>query len=578
MKSLRRRLIFHFSIQFITLTIAIIVIVFALLFLLLQHLADEDVKKNFPVGVLENITVETTIENNIAHIDDKWEARLKQKNMWIQIINHKGNVIGSINTPATLPEKYTVNDILQIEETKQFHEYTVLAEIDDTYKHPMIYIIGYEDQQQNRLKKLVETYSHKGLVSETNKKRIEEQLNQINGSLHIIDEKGDIIFAAGKPMKKHKYDPLDILSQKMAPGTYSTATATYSDPHSRQTWILHTPKKKEKHEKLSILEEVLVGFGLIGACFLFITLSLSFWNGFRYGRPLLLFTSWLERMKQGKYDEVLTEKERKKIFRKNGKIKIRYRLYKEVINAFYSMAEKLDLSIKERAKLEKTREEWMTGISHDLRTPLSTIQGYGHLLESGQYNWSKEELEEMGQTIREKGEYMLHLIEDFSLAFQLKNNGLQLSKETFEVNQLLETIASKFIHDRTLQEYHFHFEPLTVKAEIEVDHKWFERMMDNLISNAMKHNPNGTAITIRAFQSTNGLNIEIQDNGVGMDEETMEQLFERYYRGTNTDERTEGAGLGMSIAKQIANLHGASVEVHSEVSKGTTVAIFFPKG
>ncbi|WP_100403233.1 sensor histidine kinase [Bacillus sp. FJAT-42315] len=577
MKSLRRRLIWHFSIQFITLTITIIVIVFALLFLLLQHLADEEVKRNFPVGVLENITIETTIENNIANIDEKWEARLKQRNMWLQIINHKGEVIGSINSPTTLPKTYTVNDILQIEETKQFHEYTVLAEIDDTYEHPMIYVIGYKDKQQNMLEELVATYSTKGKISKINKEELEKKLSQINGSLHIIDEHGKIIFAAGNPMKKRKYDPLDILSQKMMPGTYSTVTATYDDPYSNQTWILHTPKNKEKYEKLSILEELLIGFGLIGAFFLLITLSLSFWNGFRYGRPLLLFTSWLERMEQGNYDEVLTTKERKKIFRKNGKIKTRYRLYKEVINAFYAMAEKLDSSVKERAKLEKTREEWMTGISHDLRTPLSTIQGYGHLLESGQYHWSKEELEEMGQTIREKGEYMLHLIEDFSLAFQLKNNELHLAKETLEVNQLLAAITSKFIHDRTLQDYHFHFEPIMTQVEIEADRKWFERMMDNLIFNAIKHNPSGTTVTIRLPHSKDGLHIWIEDNGVGMDEDTMEQLFERYYRGTNTDERMEGAGLGMSIAKQIATLHGAIVNVRSQVGKGTIVEIYFPK-
>ncbi|WP_338753707.1 HAMP domain-containing sensor histidine kinase [Bacillus sp. FJAT-52991] len=577
MKSLRRRLIFHFSIQFISLSIAIIILLFALLFLLIQHMSNQELRKNYPAGVLEYITTETVVEDNKAEIDKQWRQVLREKHMWAQVVNCQGEVVGSSNTPSSLPKHYSVGDILQIAENKQFREYTVLSEFDNTDKQPYIFLVGYKDIAMTTLQTLVTTYNHQGQISETERRQLEKQLKKIDGTLQIINENGDIIDTAGKPMNTKKYEPLDIISKKMTPGIYSTTTAVYNDPSTNHTWLLHTPKKKDKNQTLSVMTEYLLGFGIVGTIVLLITLSLSFWNGFRYGQPLFIFTSWLERMKQGNYEEVLTEQERKKIFRKNGKVRIRYRLYKEVINAFYAMAEKLDLSVKERAKLEKTREEWMTGISHDLRTPLSTVQGYGHLLESGQYNWSKEELEEVGQTIREKGEYMLHLIEDFSLTFELKNNELHLSKETFQVNQLLETIISKFIQDRTLQDYHFHFEPITIQVEIEADQKWFERMMDNLIFNAIKHNPSGTTIIIRASKSADGLHIWIEDNGVGMDKETIEQLFERYYRGTNTDERIEGAGLGMSIAKQIATLHGATVEVRSEVGTGTTVHIHFPR-
>ena len=87
-------------------------------------------------------------------------------------------------------------------------------------------------------------------------------------------------------------------------------------------------------------------------------------------------------MGKEQYDEVFTEKERKKIFKKKGKIRHRYKLFQEVIQSFYTMTKKLDKAQQERKRLERTREEWMAGISHDLRTPLSTIQGYGHLLES----------------------------------------------------------------------------------------------------------------------------------------------------------------------------------------------------
>ncbi|WP_100330677.1 sensor histidine kinase [Bacillus xiapuensis] len=577
MKRLRRRLIFHFSMQFLTLLVTIIILVFALLFLLLQYITDQEQKRNGPAGVLEALVTETNIEDDSAELDEKkWRHSLRKRGLWMQIVNHQGKVIKSSNAPADLPQRYSVNDLLQVEKNQRFLDYKVLAELDHTYDKPYVFLVGYKDQLP-ALQHLVAAYSDRGRIKAEKRQALEGRLKPIDGTLHIINPNGDIIEAFGKPLAIQQYKPLDILSNKQMPGIHSTSISVQQVPAGGYTWVLHTPKKKDKIQSITVMEEYILGFGLVGFIALLITLLLSFWNGFRYGRPLFLFTGWLKRMEQGKYDEVLTKKERKKIFRKNGKVKARYRLYREVINAFYNMTEKLDESVKERAKLEKTREEWMTGISHDLRTPLSTIQGYGHLLESGHYQWTAEELKEVGQTIREKGEYMLHLIEDFSLTFQLKNNRLVLSKEICPANHLLKAIVDKFILDRTLSDYRFHFHPATDRPLIEADRKWFERMMDNILFNAIKHNPSGTAITVRIIPSAEYVTIQIEDTGVGMDEETVNKLFDRYYRGTNTEERIEGAGLGMNIARQIALLHDASVTVHSELGQGTTVAIQLPR-
>ncbi|MFC5560083.1 sensor histidine kinase [Ureibacillus thermophilus] len=227
--------------------------------------------------------------------------------------------------------------------------------------------------------------------------------------------------------------------------------------------------------------------------------------------------------------------------------------------------------------MEKTKEEWMAGISHDLRTPLSTMQGYGVLLESGQYDWSKEELMEIGQTIHEKSNYMLNLIEDFSLSFQLKNKPGQIIFEKTEMNQFLKEILKNYQRDKTLAYYTFHFKGLNQSAFLSINQKLFKRMIDNLIYNAIKHNPKGTIIWVylEKDQEKNMLTITIEDNGIGMDKETLKHLFTRYYRGTNTDEKSDGTGLGMSIAKQIADLHKGMISVQSEKNKGTTVTIQF---
>lgn len=95
--------------------------------------------------------------------------------------------------------------------------------------------------------------------------------------------------------------------------------------------------------------------------------------------------------------------------------------------------------------------------------------------------------------------------------------------------------------------------------------------------NAVKYNPKGTTITITTQTLEERLVIiTIEDNGIGMDDETLDNLFDRYYRGTNTTDSSTGTGLGMAITKQLVKLHGGSIKVHSDVGMGTKVRIILP--
>ncbi|RAP25756.1 hypothetical protein C2W64_02371 [Brevibacillus laterosporus] len=111
----------------------------------------------------------------------------------------------------------------------------------------------------------------------------------------------------------------------------------------------------------------------------------------------------------------------------------------------------------------------------------------------------------------------------------------------------------------------------------------FQRMVDNVIANAILHNPVGTPIEICLVAcETDGLDVEgfsltIRDCGTGMEPEVTQQLFERYYRGTNTEGLTQGTGLGMAIAKKLALAHGGEIQVASELGQGTTIQFTFHK-
>ncbi|MCD7034529.1 HAMP domain-containing histidine kinase [Metabacillus sp. GX 13764] len=576
MMSLRRRVALHFSLQFISIMVFVGIFSLVFLFVLLTHLNREEIKQNFPAGALESIAIDTRIDKNKAIISDSWKHQLKERNLWVQVVDRKGDVIGSENTPKLLPDSYSVNDLLQIEKTNQYEGYYVYSQVDTTFNDPYFYMLGYKNNELETLRHWFSLYSSNGRISGANLKKLEMELKPMKGSIHVVNQEGKIIQSAGSDIMKEDYKPLDVLVRAKSPGIFDTHTTIFNDPQSGFTWILHTPRQEAEPASSSILSEVMRIFMILAAVLLTLTVGISFWNGFRYGQPLLLFTGWLERMGYGKYEEVLTEKERKKVFKKNGKVRLRYKLYQEVIGAFYEMAEKLSASDKERDRLEKTREEWMTGISHDLRTPLTTIQGYAHLLESGQYRWTEEELLDMGKMIREKGDYMTALIEDFSLAFQLQNQSLPHQLKRADLNELVRGIILKFVNDRTLEDIPFNFKGADSNLYIQADRRWFERMLDNLIYNCIKHNPKGTSITASVSRQGESAIVTISDNGEGMDEETVRHLFDRYFRGTSTDEQTEGAGLGMSIARAIVELHGGSISVSSVKHQGTEFRLEFP--
>lgn len=575
MKSIKRRLTFHFSFQFISLFICILLLLCAVFFILAFYLSNEEVKHDFPSGTLSLLVTDTEVTEDHAVIPEKIQKQIVKENMWYQVINESGKVIGEVNTPEGFPDRYSLAELVQMEETKKIKEYHLVTSFEKLFDVPSYYVLGYENDLRDELQNIYEKYQGK-LPNEKEQKDITQEIVKNNASLQILNSTGHIVVSF-REEREARYRPLELIDRKFEPGKYDTTTTNFYDKKTGCTWVFHTPNRQHTDiVNASVIKQIIIVVIVIAVTVLLATIAFAVWNAFRYGGPLLLFTSWLERMGNGNYSEVLTDKEKKRVFRKNGKVRFQYRLYEEVIKAFYKMAEKLSATEKERTKLELTREEWMTGISHDLRTPISTIQGYGHMLESGQYKWTEAELKEIGETLRQKGEYMVELVEDFSLAFKLKNQAIPLETKPLEINQFLQNVVLKFVNDRTIQDVHFVYQPLNKKVLVEVDKRWFERMLDNIIFNAIKHNPPHITIHLSISVETEFISIEVKDDGVGMDKSVLENLFERYYRGTNTSEKKEGSGLGMNIAKAICELHGGHIVVRSAPGVGTTITMRLP--
>ncbi|WP_054956829.1 sensor histidine kinase [Paenibacillus dakarensis] len=573
---LRGRLAFHFTYQFIAFSVFMFLFLLALLFVLIKHISNEEIQRNIPSGVLSSITAETVTEKGNVMLEDHWKKLLREQNMWLQVVDMGGEVIHATNTAEDVPSAYSVSRLLEIKDERRLGKYTMEWEMDLTYKDPLLYLLGRIDENTDRLRFWFEEYGNGGRPDPLQRDSFTEDVRKTGGYVHVIDGEGKIKDSIGDSIEDKKiYHPLEIISMQEEPGAYATYVNVYRDKASGMTWVYHTPRDGNIG-KQPIMNELLKVVLWVCISVLAVAVAVSIWHGYRYSRPLLLFTGWFERMGKGAYEEVLTPKDRKRVFRKNGKLRMRYKLYKEVIHSFYQMAEQLAASERERARLERNREEWMSGISHDLRTPLSSIQGYGYMLENAPEDWSPAELREMGNVIREKGDYMLELINDFSLIFRLRTEVRPQDMCQLDLNELVRRCVLKYVNDATLDGVTFQFHGGVKPILTSGSAIWLRRLMDNLISNAVKHNPPGIIVTVSVKHLPDAAVIVVNDNGIGMDEETKQNLFERYYRGTNTEGSIDGSGLGMSVAKAIVEAHHGTVEVESEEGKGTSIMVLLP--
>lgn len=575
----QRRLAFHFIYQLIVYSVLIIVTMVVLLLALINKITNEDLKRSFPAGALEKIVTETYYEKEEIRLTAHWKKLIEERGIWLQVADAKGNVIYAANTPADQPNSYSITQLLAIQQSGKYGSYIVANQLDQTYDTPLLFLLGYKSPQQEQLAAWYENYQQNGLVNAAFRTKLLYQLRETDSYLLVVDQAGKNVQTFGEQASAVKdYEPLEILAMQQRPGDYDTNIAVYQPPASQMTWIMYTPNKQGTFTNQPVFKEIIRSFIWVGGTILLLSLAISIWHGYRYGQPLILFAGWFERMGSGLQGDVFTTKDRRKVFRRNGKIRVRYRLYREVIGAFHQMAERLSETEKDRLQLEKTREEWMTGISHDLRTPLSTIQGYGYILENSPADWSPEELQDMGKMIREKSDYMLELISDFSLIFQLKQGAVLIDRTKIELGELVRRSVLKYVNDATLRDVSFHYEEDGLLVAIFGNDKWLQRLMDNLLSNAVKHNSPGITVTVVSGMLNDEAYIRVSDNGTGMDEETIQKLFERYYRGTNTEESSDGTGLGMSIAKMIVEAHNGRIEVCSALGEGTSIVIYFPSG
>ncbi|MGG3799798.1 ATP-binding protein [Metabacillus fastidiosus] len=287
--------------------------------------------------------------------------------------------------------------------------------------------------------------------------------------------------------------------------------------------------------------------------------------GLFIAKPMFIIQQWIKQLANGVYEQP-------KAARKNHLLSI----YKGPFEDMNTLTNKLLENKEEFERIEQLKKEWMAGITHDMKTPLSYIVGYSKMYLSEDHDWTSEEKRSFIEEIEDKSEYMKNLLDDLNFAFQMEQHEPDMSFEQKDIVLFTRRIlADAASHPR----FQKHITALEVTEEsilVPIDENLLGRAFFNIIINALIHNPEGTNITVHIYKDVHSVVIKIKDNGIGMDETTQQHLFNRYYRGTNTEAIQEGTGLGMAIARQIIEAHNGGIQLVSEVGIGTTVHLILP--
>lgn len=226
---------------------------------------------------------------------------------------------------------------------------------------------------------------------------------------------------------------------------------------------------------------------------------------------------------------------------------------------------------------EAARDEFFTLVAHELRTPLTSIVGYGQLLADdveGISELTPEERARFLEIINRNSRRMLRLVGDLLFVARLEAGRVDLERVRFDpahlVEDSVEVAEPRAAHARVSLE-----REVETGIEVEGDEERLGQAVDNLISNAIKFTPPGGDVTVRLRQSGPSAVIEVSDNGIGIPPEEQQQVFSRFFR-SSAGAKVEGVGLGLAIARAIAEGLGGRIEVESAVGRGSTFRLRLP--
>lgn len=232
-----------------------------------------------------------------------------------------------------------------------------------------------------------------------------------------------------------------------------------------------------------------------------------------------------------------------------------------------------DITVRKEA--EKFREEYISLVSHDLRAPLTVMIGHAKILRRRVAKLGDATLISSAEAIRAAGQRMDSMLQDLVDSVGLESGSFQLKPQSLSLAYLVSGVL-----ERAVSPQHAHrisVEPVGEVPTVEVDPDRMERVLANLLTNALKYSPNDSPVEVRLGTREEGVIVAIADRGAGIPEEDLPHLFDRFYR-SKRHRKSEGLGLGLYISKMVVEAHGGRIWVESELGRGSTFYVSLPAG
>ena len=232
----------------------------------------------------------------------------------------------------------------------------------------------------------------------------------------------------------------------------------------------------------------------------------------------------------------------------------------------------MDQSNREKEEVSNMRKEFSANVSHELKTPLTSISGYAEIMKNGLVR--PQDIPNFSERIYKEARRLITLVEDIIKLSKLDEESVELEKEDVELYGLCREIVSRLSPQANARRVQ-----VSVQGE-QVVYRGIRQILDemiyNICENAIKYNNEGGRVVVWCGKTLNGAKISVTDNGIGIPEEHLDRIFERFYRVDKSHSKERGGtGLGLSIVKHGAILHGENVQVESKVGEGTRIDILF---
>lgn len=242
-----------------------------------------------------------------------------------------------------------------------------------------------------------------------------------------------------------------------------------------------------------------------------------------------------------------------------------------LVSAFRVMAGRIEEQVESLKKADAVRRELVANVSHDLRTPLATLQGYMETLLMKRDQLTPEEKRTYIEIAIKHCKRLSKLVADLFELVKLESKDTYIDQEPFNVGELIQDVIQKFhllAKERKINVV------TNVKGDmpfVYADIGLIERVLENLLENALRYSPEEGSVSIVLKPSPERITVEVSDTGPGIPEEEIHRIFDRFYQiDKSRKERVAHSGLGLAIAKHIIELHGSTIEVESVLNRGTT--------